>query len=230
MAIELVIFDLAGTTVDDRGAVNRCLRAALSASGREVSSEQVDTVMGIPKPIAIKTLIGDEATDEDAHHIHADFVERMIAYYQLDPSVGEMPGTSEVFRELGKMGIKRAVDTGFSRDIVTVLLDRLGWERDGLIDASITSDEVERGRPHPDMIRALMARLGVADPSSVAKVGDTPSDLEEGSNAGCALVVGTTAGTHNREQLESCPHTHVVDSLDHLIEIFKQANQPDQHD
>ncbi len=54
MAIELVVFDLAGTTVDDGDAVNRCLRATLAAAGFEASSEEVNNVMGLPKPEAIR--------------------------------------------------------------------------------------------------------------------------------------------------------------------------------
>ena len=46
-----------------------------------------------------------------------------------------------------------------------------------MIDAVVTSDEVPHGRPHPDMIRQLMQRLGVQDPLRVAKVGDTRADL-----------------------------------------------------
>ena len=53
-------------------------------------------------------------------------------------------------------GIKVALDTGFNRAITQVILDRLGWSDSPLIDATICSDEVARGRPHPDMILALM--------------------------------------------------------------------------
>jgi len=63
------------------------------------------------------------------------------------------------------------------------------------------------------MIRRLMADLGVVDPSHVAKVGDTPSDLLEGRNAGCGLVIGVTRGSHTRQELELFPHTHLIDSV-----------------
>jgi phosphoglycolate phosphatase-like HAD superfamily hydrolase len=89
----------------------------------------------------------------------------------------------------------------------------MGWQRDGLLDASIASDEVPRGRPHPDMIRRLMTQLGVADPVRVAKVGDTPADLQEGANAGCGRVIGVTSGTHTRAQLAGFPHTELIDSI-----------------
>ena len=82
-----------------------------------------------------------------------------------------------------------------------------------MIDADVASDEVPRGRPHPDMIRLLMSRLGIKDPSRVAKVGDTRADLEEGANAGCGLVIGVTSGTFTREELRTYPHTHILDSV-----------------
>jgi phosphoglycolate phosphatase-like HAD superfamily hydrolase len=61
-----------------------------------------------------------------------------------------------------------------------------------------------------------MQRFGVTSPSRVAKVGDTPADLEEGRNAGCGLIVGVTSGTHTREQLERCPHTHLIEDVREL--------------
>jgi phosphoglycolate phosphatase-like HAD superfamily hydrolase len=61
-----------------------------------------------------------------------------------------------------------------------------------------------------------LARLGVHDPLRVAKVGDTKADLEEGTNAGCGLVVGVVTGSATREQLRTWPHTHVLGSVAEL--------------
>jgi phosphoglycolate phosphatase-like HAD superfamily hydrolase len=66
------------------------------------------------------------------------------------------------------------------------------------------------------MIQDLMQQVGCQDPSQVIKIGDTPSDLHEGTNAGCRLVIGVTYGTHTREQLQPHPHTHLVDSVEEL--------------
>jgi phosphonoacetaldehyde hydrolase len=58
-------------------------------------------------------------------------------------------------------------------------------EEQGLrFDHLVASDEVAAGRPAPDMIRYLMAKAQVTDPSCVVKVGDTPVDIAEGRNAG----------------------------------------------
>jgi phosphonatase-like hydrolase len=220
MAIELVVFDMAGTTVYDGDSVNRCLRDALAAAGLPVSAEAVNEVMGLPKPESLRLLIERSALRETlaarVPAIHADFVERMFCYYQSDPAVREIPGASETFARLKQGGIKVALDTGFSRDIMQVLLGRLGWSESALVDAAVASDEVPRGRPHPDMIRRLMATLDVSSPERVAKVGDTPADLLEGANAGCGMVVGVTEGTHTQEQLRPYPHTHLIGSVREL--------------
>jgi phosphoglycolate phosphatase-like HAD superfamily hydrolase len=47
----------------------------------------------------------------------------------------------------------------------------------------------------------------------MAKVGDTPADLLEGSAAGCAWVIGVASGTHRLAELAIHPHTHLVESV-----------------
>ena len=224
MNIDLVVFDLAGTTVEDGDAVNVCLREALAAAGLEVSSLAVNEVMGLAKPEALRRLIAESEMKERlidrVAEIHADFVAQMIRFYQTDPTVREVPGASETFSRLQKRRIKVALNTGFSRDITQSLLERLGWQQSPLIDASVTSDEVKRGRPHPEMIRHLMKRLMVRDARRVAKVGDTPVDLLEGANAGCEFVIGVTGGSHTHDQLEHFPHSHLIASVADLPAVL----------
>ena len=102
MSIELVVFDMAGTTVNDEDSVSRCVRAALEAVGVTVSVADVNEVMGIPKPEAIRHLVGksplrDELADRIGE-IHRDFVARSIRFYESDPSVREVPGAEQTFR------------------------------------------------------------------------------------------------------------------------------------
>ena len=80
--IALVVFDIAGTTVNDDDSVNRCLRDSLSAAGLLVTAAQVNTVMGLPKPDAIAILIGQSPLRDELRGrvdlIHRDFVARSI--------------------------------------------------------------------------------------------------------------------------------------------------------
>ena len=71
-----------------------------------------------------------------------------------------------------------------------------------------------------------MRRLGVGDTRAVAKVGDTRADLEEGTNAGCGLVVGVTTGSFTRAQLEAYPHTHIVASVADVPELVLRRPAP----
>ncbi|HEY3788984.1 MAG TPA: phosphonatase-like hydrolase [Urbifossiella sp.] len=215
--IELVVFDMAGTTVFDGDAVNASFRAAFSAHGIAADPAAVAAVMGYHKPEAIRTLLlaaGRPAMSAEVDAIHTAFVGLMKDYYAASPDVREIQGATEAFAKLRASGVKVALNTGFGREIADVLLARLRWHSPKVIDASIASDEVARGRPHPDMIRALMGRLGVRDSKAVAKVGDTAVDLEEATNAGCGLVIGVTTGSFTREQLQTRPHTHLVASVE----------------
>jgi phosphonatase-like hydrolase len=215
---ELVVFDMAGTTVFDGDAVNGCLAAALSAAGVSTTRDEINAVMGLPKPIAIQQVLESHNVSEelDAEAIHSEFVSRMLAFYLEDPSVREVPGTTRLFLALKLHHVKVALDTGFSRDIASAILERLGWNRNDLLDATVTSDEVENGRPYPDLIYRAMELTDTADASNVMKVGDTPSDLLEGTNAGCGWVVGVTNGSHSVEELECYPHTHLLPDVTHL--------------
>jgi phosphonatase-like hydrolase len=225
--IELVVFDMAGTTVQDNDAVRIAFRGALHQYGIQANEERITTVMGLPKPEAIRLLLLEasrEAPDGLVDTIHADFVQRMKDYYAHDPEVGEIPGTSAVFTQLKQSGIKCALNTGFSRDIVEVLLNRLGWKIPETIDATVTSDEVPRGRPFPDMIKYLMKLLKIDDAKKVAKVGDTWADLEEGTNAGCGMIIGVTSGSYTQDKLTERPHTHIIHSVKELPSLLSQCS------
>jgi len=230
--IELVIFDMAGTTVRDDDAVNRCLREALVPYAA-VTRDEVNSVMGLPKPIAIQLLLQKHLAQEAVSQlavtqVHDNFLQRMLQHYQSSLGIEPMPHAMETFWQLKEAGVKLALDTGFSRPIVDAILERLGWNGGGLLDATVASDEVARGRPHPDLILKAMVLTDVKEASRVAKVGDTPSDLQEGHAAGCGLVIGVANGTHTREQLVSHYHTHLIGSLQELPGIVLGSGLPDR--
>ena len=232
MRIRLVVLDMAGTTVCDDDAVNRCLRQALRGAEVDVSPDEVNAVMGMPKPVAIRTLVERKRMDSTPASqslidtLYADFANRMLDFYRNDPGIRPMPHAALVMRELRAAGIKIALDTGFSRTIANAILDRLGWALGELLDATVTSDEVARGRPFPDLIDRAMKLTDIAEAREVAKVGDTPSDLEEGTRAGCGLVIGVTNGTHRHDQLAAFPHTHLIASLEELPALVLGGGLP----
>lgn len=223
--IDLVVFDLAGTTVYDNKDVHRVLKNVLQQVGVYISIDDANRVMGIPKPVAIRQLLTEQhhplITKEFIDAIHNSFVSQMVEFYKTNTEVKEKEGVSDTFKKLKAAGIKVVVDTGFDRIVTNAVLDRMGWQKQGLIDASVTSDEVERGRPHPDLIFKAMELTHIANVKRVAKVGDTASDLQEGSSAGCGLVIGITSGAFSREQLETEIHTHLITQIPEIVEILE---------
>lgn len=221
---QLVVFDVAGTTVVDDGEITRCFQEALAEEALEVPAEAILAVMGLPKIVAIRQLLAEFAPDRTEpgldQRLHEDFEQRMIDYYMDSPDVAVYPGILALLRYLRMNGIAVAVNTGFPRSILNSILERLGWQVGRTLDAAIASNEAPRGRPHPDMIQNLMKRIGITDPAHVAKVGDTPSDIGEGKSAGCGWVIGVTYGTHTRQQLAPCEPTHLVDNVVELGKIW----------
>jgi len=174
--IRLVVFDMAGTTIRDDDAVNTCLREALAAS-ITVSRADVNKVMGLPKPIAIRELLeakgagsgGAELVDA----IHEDFLARMVHFYRTAPNVEPMPHAVETFQELREAGLSLVLDTGFSRPIVDAILTRLSWDDNALLDATVASNEVPRGPSAGTTPRAIDSQAAARSGTRMRH--DTPS-------------------------------------------------------
>ena len=219
MQLDLVVFDVAGTTVLDENNVAATLRMALADFGCSVREDACSRVMGLAKPVAIEALAAGQVPQEElpalVERAHTSFVERMVHHYLSSPRVRPIAGAESTFQTLRDEGIRVALDTGFSRPIMDAILLRLGWHED-VLDFTVTSDEVEAGRPHPHMIRRAMTALKIDDPGRVMKVGDTPADMREGVAAGVGAVVGVLSGTGHRAELEEAGATHVIDDVSRL--------------
>lgn len=221
---KLVVFDIAGTTVNDPGNVAGSFIQSFRDNGIEVSEEEVNLVMGFRKDEAIEIVLDRKNISynrELIDKIHQSFVDNMISFYKNDPDLFALPGVEDTIQQLHEEGLKIALNTGFSRDITEVILSRINWKENGWINFVVCSDEVPEGRPASLMIEKIMHQLKVTDPSSVVKVGDTEVDILEGRNAKCGLVVSVTTGSYTREQLRSFHPDHIIDQMSELPGLLK---------
>jgi phosphonatase-like hydrolase len=145
------------------------------------------------------------------------FIGKMKAAYE--EHLAPIRGAEETFAFLRARGIKVATDTGFDGTIGGLIMERLNWPG-RLIDLAVFSSDVSRGRPAPYMIFHAMQRLDVLDVRQVMKLGDSPADLEEGANAGCAEVIGVLSGAHTAATLGPCYHTRLLQSVADLPALF----------
>ncbi len=235
MDIQLIVFDIAGTTVQDDHHVCDALQQALHQHGyTEVPDGAVNRRMGYPKRQAIREVLQEHApdaariSDGKVEAIHETFQQAMLTFYRDSPELRPTDQAEETLQMLKDMNIKIGLNTGFSRQVADTIMERLQWKEQGLIDYLIASDEVSAGRPAPDMIHKLMQMAGVAEAQQVAKVGDTAVDVLEGQAAGCACNIAVTTGAYQRKDLEACHPTHVIDHISEVITIIQQyQHQPD---
>jgi phosphonatase-like hydrolase len=222
--IKLVIFDIAGTVIEDAGQVPTAFTAALGNYGIEVTSDSIREVRGASKREVIKRFVERQPGIANAdvnvrtEEIYNSFRRTLAGLYERD-GVREIPGATEIFAWLRHRGVRVALNTGFDRMITELLLDSMRWEGD-LINAVACGDDVLQGRPAPELIFKAMERSEVADVHHVANVGDTLLDLRAGQNAGVRFNVGVLSGAHTKEQLEHEPHTHLLSSVVELPALW----------
>lgn len=200
--IDLVVLDVAGTTVQEHGLVYQALADTVIAAGG--SAQDVGRWMGAGKYEAISSMLGRSDVDSE----FADFHERLAKLYAETPPT-PLPGVPEALAWLRSNGVQVALTTGFDRPIVDGLLDVLGW-REGVLDAVVCVDDVPAGRPAPYMIFKAMELTGAGDVRRVLTAGDTVRDLEAGTNAGAGFVVGVLSGSQTAQELGAVRHTHLL--------------------
>ena len=221
--IKMVVFDMAGTTVNEDNVVYKTLQRAVNQAGYDATLDQVLRLgAGKEKLQAVKDILseikGSQEAGEEAMGIFEDFKLLLKeAYDHLD--VQTFQGTTDLFEYLHKKEVKVVLNTGYDQYTATKLLSKLQWEKGREYDLLVTADDVEKGRPHPDMILHAMKELNMPNVESVIKIGDSIIDIEEGKSAGCKYTLGVTTGAHTREQLESAAPDFVVDSLNYIREL-----------
>jgi phosphonatase-like hydrolase len=236
-ALQLIVFDMAGTTVRDDHEVEACFAQAAAATGLHASAARILAVQGLAKRAVFEQLwreqLGATATLAElmnrVDYSYQAFREVLEAHYRT-AAVVPTEGCLDLLAYLKSRGIRIALTTGFYREVTDLILHRLGWDvhldaqhrgnRHSIMDLSIASDEVAEGRPAPLMIQNAMQVLGITDPRQVWNVGDTPSDLESGRRAGCARSLGLTNGTHTRAQLAPYPNDGLLASLAEVHQLL----------
>ena len=155
MQIKCVVFDMAGTTIDEDNIVYKTLHLALTQFNLPISLEQVLLHgAGKEKFQAVKDIINnagvaiDEMVQFDIYNIFLAKLE--LAYNEFRPK--PMPNAEKVFEILKSNGIKVVLNTGYNKPTAINLLSKLGWEIGNQIDLLVTASDVIHNRPMPDMI------------------------------------------------------------------------------
>ena len=207
--INLIVFDVGGTAIRDTVDVAAVFAAALERYGIEASPGKVRESRGASKREVIAELVAGSNVELDPGDVYRVFQDLLIEAFRTR-GVEAIPGVEAAFAQLRAKGIQVVLATGFDRQTMDVVIEQLGWE--GTVDCVVTSDDVFRGRPAPDLIFAAMERTKITCSEEVVAVGDTVNDLRAAEAAGVGASIGVLTGAHDREKLRSVQHTIILES------------------
>ena len=225
-AVELVVLDMAGTTIEDHGEVLTAFKSALGKNHIQTSEDFLLKWRGASKKQVLRQCIeeqfGKEASDnpkriEQAYGDFRNFLEDLYAREGVRP----IHGAAETFKWLRTHNIQISLTTGFYRKVADMILQKVGWNS-GAVDTSICSDEVAMGRPAPYLIFRAMEATRITDVHRVVNVGDTTLDLLSAVNAGVRGNVGVLTGAQTLLHLGKVQHTHILPSVAELPELLEK--------
>lgn len=193
--LKAVVLDWAGTTVDHGSlAPVRTIQSVFAEAGIAVSEADARIDMGLPKKDHLRNLlgrIGHNNSEPEVERFYALFIPRQLAIIEQYSTL--IPGVLEAVSDLRRRGLKIGSTTGYTRPMLNLLAARAAAQ--GYTpDCALVPDDVPAGRPHPFMIYETALRLNTYPLWAFVKVGDTPSDIDEGRNAGTWTIGVTRTG------------------------------------
>lgn len=181
--IEAVVFDMDGVLVDTEHLWDEVREALTEEWGGRYTPEAQEAMMGMSSPEWSRYLHEVVGLREPPEVISAEVVRRMLARYETELPV--VPGAVEAVRRLASEGLRLAVASSSNRELIDGVLRRL--ELTELFEVTVSSEEVARGKPAPDVYLETARRLGVAPKACVA-IEDSASGIRAAHAAGMLVV------------------------------------------
>jgi phosphonatase-like hydrolase len=236
--ISLVVLDMMGTTIVDKGEIDKCMQDACQQNGLNVGLPQIKSMAGWSKMNVLQTLwrkkLGAEHPDlddkvEETYYSFCDMLEAFLDSAEFEPT----EGAEDTISWLRDNGVKVALTTGLHREAADVILENLGWDEgldadhvsigQSVVDMTICSDEVVKGRPQPFLILKAMKQFAITDSKKVINIGDSQVDISTGKNAKCLMSLAVTNGAQGEDVLRRLEHDGLLPTLGHLKPFLAKA-------
>ena len=188
--IQAVAFDLDGLMFNTETLYIQVAEEMLLRRGHQLDMRMIHKMMGLPANVAYQIMIQwYELTDcvEKLEAETRDLFDRL-----LPVSLAPMPGLLELLREIDRVGLPKAIVTSSGRQQLERILDTA--QLPAAFDFTLTADDVDQGKPHPEIYQMAAGRFGV-DPCAMVVL----EDSELGCRAALAARATTIAvpGPHN---------------------------------
>lgn len=203
--VRAVILDWAGTAVDHGSrAPVAALERVFSENGVAITPAEARKDMGVLKKDQIRFILaadrvreqwsrkhGHTPSERDVERLFNDFIPRQAEI--LAEFSAPIDGVCETVNAWKSAGLRIGSTTGYTRMLLNAVMETAA--RHGYApDASVTPDEAGAGRPAPFMCYRNAVALQVYPLWACVKIGDTPSDVAEGLNAGMWTIGITRTG------------------------------------
>jgi HAD superfamily hydrolase (TIGR01509 family) len=200
-----IVLDVDGTLVDTNYQHAIAWHRALRDHGYTGQLWEIHRHIGMGGDQLVAALIGEEGERADGEAIRDSEGE---AYGELIGEVQAMSGSTELLRELREDGAKAIFSSSAKAEEVEHYLDLL--EARDLVEGWTTAADVERTKPHPDLIQVALEKAGKGGPAVM--VGDSTWDVKAAEAAGIPTLAVLTGG-FSEEELREAGAADVVKSI-----------------
>jgi HAD superfamily hydrolase (TIGR01509 family) len=180
--IRAVVFDLDGVLIDSEQVWNKVREELVRERGGRWSERSQREMMGMSSPEWSRYMHEVVGVPGSAEEINGEVVARMLERFAGSPPW--LPGALEVVRRLsGSWPLGLASSS--NRELIDAVLAAGGIK--GLFDATVSSEEVARGKPAPDVYLEAARRLGV-EPGECTAIEDSHNGILAAKAAGMRCV------------------------------------------
>jgi HAD superfamily hydrolase (TIGR01509 family) len=215
--VEAILCDIDGTLVQSNWLHAYAWKDAFSVGGIDLDVEAIRRQIGKGGDELIPFFVPfwRRRILEEPLKTYRKFIFRQDYLEKVEP----FPRTRELFHRMKKAGIEIALASSANKDELETYkaIARVS----DLVDLSITADDVDRSKPHPDIFETALRRLG-AKPASVLALGDTPWDAEAAGKAG-VRTIGVTTGGWSQQELYDAGCIEVYQDVSDLLSNFDRS-------
>ncbi|QFU93377.1 HAD family phosphatase [Amycolatopsis sp. YIM 10] len=183
MALAAVVFDLDGVLVESEHLWEENWVAYAARHGVEWTAEDTSTVQGMSAPEWAAYLAERSGTAESVDQVERAVVDGMIAAIE-GGEAPLLPGAGEMVREVSAK-VPVALASSAARRVIDAVLDT--HDLTGEFTATVSSAEVPKGKPSPDVYLEAAARLGRSGAECLG-VEDSSNGIRAAAAAGLTVI------------------------------------------
>jgi HAD superfamily hydrolase (TIGR01509 family) len=191
MTAAAVLFDIDGTLVDSNYLHVHAWHRAFDDLGMDVESWRIHRRIGMDGSALLDELVPNLADDvsDRLSDLHSRY------YQETTGLLRPLSGALRLLDEVAASGLQVVLATSAPEGELNEL--RRVLERDDIVSAITSSEDVDTAKPEPDIVEVALEKAGV-EPDRAVFVGDTVWDIRAANRAGVSCICLESGGVDRR--------------------------------